>query len=161
MPEVGESIPPFETQAATGRLYHFPQDLQTPFAIIVVYRKNLCIPCKAQLEYLRDAFPQLLTLGAQIVTLSYPPPEEGAKIAGELKLPYPILSDPEGKVLKLLGAINTDKLSSLKSIHSGLIYPTVLIVDRNGTVFFKLVTKKTATKQEFMQVNGELEKLNK
>jgi peroxiredoxin len=159
MPEVGDMVPPFETMMATGKSFRFPRDLQMPFSVLVVYRKNLCGPCKIQLSYLRDAYPLLLAKGTQIITLSYPPPEESAQIAVELKLPYPILCDPEGNVLKLLEAINTDKLISGGSIHSGLIYPTILIVDQKGMIYFKLVTKKTATEQEFTQVNAALEKL--
>ncbi len=161
MPEVGDIVPPFETKMATGKLFQFPRDLQTLYSVLVVYRKNLCGPCKVQLNYLRDAYPLLLAKGTQIITLSFPPPEESAQVASELKLPYPILCDPDGSVLKLLGAINVDKLLSGGTIHSGLIYPTIFILDRSGKIFFKLATKKTATELEFAQVDSVIDKLTK
>ncbi len=159
MPEVGEVIPPFEALLTTGKIFRFPRDLEKAFSIIVVYRKNQCVPCRAQLEYLRDTYSQVLERESQIIAISYPPPEESARVAAELKLPYSILCDPEGKVLKLLGAINIQQLQTLGSINSGLIYPTILVVDRKGTTLFKLVTKKTATRQEFARVYSTLEKL--
>ncbi len=161
MPEVGEIIPPFEAMLAMGEIFRFPQDLQKPFSVIVVYRKNECVPCKTQLEYLRDAHSQVIERDAQILAISYPPPEETARVAVELALPYSILCDPEAKVLKLMGAINIERLKTLGAINSGLIYPTIFIVDRKGTILFRLVTKKTATRQEFAQVFSALEKLKK
>ncbi len=159
MPDVGKILTPFETQTADGHIFRFPHDLQMPFTILVIYRKNACVPCKIQLEYLRDAYSSLLAKGAQIIAISYLPPEESAQITVELKLPYQILCDPEGTVLKILGALNTAKLASGGVIHSGLIFPTILIVDQNGTIRFMLVTKKTATEREFAQINTALEKL--
>ncbi len=159
MPEVGDIVTHFETNTATGKLFRFPHDLHTQYTILVVYRKNACVPCKVQLEYLRDAYSSLLAKGAQIIAISFPPPEESAQIVAELKLPYQILCDAEGKVLKILGAINVDKLASGGVIHSGLIFPTIFIIDRKGAILFKLVTKKTATEQEFTQISTALENL--
>ncbi len=161
MPEVGDVVKPFETQTANGKKFLFPQDLLTTFTILVVYRKNACVPCRVQLEYLREAYSLLLAQGVHIIAISYPPQEESARVAIELQLPYPILSDPEGKVLKLLEVINEDKLKLGGAIHSGLIFPTIFIVDRQGKILFKLVTKKTATRQEFAQVYPMIEKFKK
>ncbi len=161
MPVEGDTIPPFEARTARYDIFHFPHDLQMSFTILVVYRKNACVPCKVQLKYLRDAYAAMLVKGAQIIAISFPPPEESAQIAIELKLPYQILCDPEGVLLTKLGTINVDKLASGGIIYSGLIFPTIFIVDRKGVILFKLVTKKTATPQEFTQVYTTLERLKK
>jgi len=159
MPDVGGFVPPFECSSTSGKFFRFPADLTTSLAVLVAYRKNQCTPCKAQLGYLREKYAEVVAKGAQLLAISYPPLEESVDVVTELNLPFPILSDPGGKILALLGAINIEKLQSGGIIHSGLVYPTIFILNGMGKVLYKLMTKKTATKQEFAQVCSALETL--
>ncbi len=152
MPEIGENISPFEAFSTKGMVFQFPHDLTKSLVIFVVYRKNQCTPCKAQLEFLKEEYQQIFDAGAEVLAISYPPIEETKKMVSELNLPYIILSDPQGKILALLGAINVKKLQSGGVIHSGLIYPTIFILNRGGKVLFKLVTKKTASQEEMKEI---------
>ncbi len=152
MPDIGEFIPPFEAPSTKGTVFQFPHDLTKALVILVVYRKNQCTPCKAQLEFLGEEYPQILDAGTEVLAISYPPLEETKKMVSELHLPFTILSDPQGKILASLGAINVEKLQSGGVIHSGLIYPTIFILNRGGKVLFKLVTKKTASQDEMKEI---------
>ncbi|OLS12996.1 MAG: bacterioferritin comigratory protein [Promethearchaeota archaeon CR_4] len=159
MAEVGSNVPPFECFSTSGKIFRFPSDLSMPLAVLVVYRKNQCTPCKAQLEFLREKFEEFNAKRVQLLTISYPPLEESLDVVKELNLPFPILSDPEGKILTLLGAINGEQLQSGGKIHSGLVYPTILILNGVGKVLYKLVTKKTASRDEMGQIFRFIEEI--
>ena len=149
---MGDIIPQFTLFSTNGKIFRFPEDLKKNRVVLVIYRKNLCTPCKTQLLFFKDEYQHILAADAEVIAISYPPVEESKTMVNELKLPFPILSDPQGKVLIMLNAINTNKLYSSGIIHSGLIYPTILICNNTGKVLFKLVTKKTASPEELKNI---------
>ncbi|HMF32007.1 MAG TPA: redoxin domain-containing protein [Candidatus Lokiarchaeia archaeon] len=152
MPEIGDSISLFEVMSANGTIFHFPADVVEDLLVFVVYRKNDCAPCRVQLNYLSEDYVVIKAAGAELVALSYPPPEESIIVQEELNLPYRLLCDPEANLLEQLGAINAEKLHAAKQIHSGLVYPTIFLFEKSGKVRFKLETKRTATQEEFESI---------
>lgn len=159
MPDVGDFIPPFEVNSADGEIFHFPRDLEEPYLVVVIYRKNTCKPCREQLSYLRDEYAIVQARQAELVALSFPPPAESAATELEMGLPYRLLCDPEARVLELLGALNIEKYHATEQIHSGLVFPTIFLLGQNGEILFKLETKKTATREEFHQIFHTLDTL--
>lgn len=61
----------------------------------------------------------------EILAISVDPPEENRKLADTLKLPFPLLSDANHKVIETYGVLDAGgKISK----------PAVFIVDKRGTV---------------------------
>ena len=55
---------------------------------------------------LRDVHAQLADNDAQVLGVSMDPLETNTKFADSLKLPFPLLSDPDGTVAKAYGVYN-------------------------------------------------------
>lgn len=80
-----------------------------------------------------------LGAGARIVTLSVDPPARNAAMIDKLRLPFQMLSDPDGEgVLKALDAWHPD------TAHGDIAKPGVFIVHPDGSESFRRVARDFA-----------------
>jgi len=59
------------------------------------------------------------------VGISVDPPRNNARMVGKLLLPFPLLSDPEGKLARRCGLWNAEE---------GVAVPSIVVVDQSGEV---------------------------
>lgn len=57
--------------------------------------------------------------------MSVDPPDNSARMVGKLRLPFPLLSDPRGELIKRLG---------LWDAEEGVAIPSILVLDRSGEI---------------------------
>ena len=69
--------------------------------------------------------------GAEVLGISVDPPEKSRELAGKLKIPFPLLSDQDHKVIDEYGILDPGGKISIAS---------VFVVDRKGTVRWSYVT---------------------
>jgi len=63
--------------------------------------------------------------GAQVVGISVDPPAHNRAMVEKLRLPFPLLSDPQGALSRRYGVWNDDQRIAI---------PAIVVVDRVGTV---------------------------
>lgn len=66
-------------------------------------------------------------LGYRVATLSVLAPERAADLARRLKLPFPLLCDPDRKASERLGVLDPDTLG-------GIALPALWVTDAGGTI---------------------------
>lgn len=76
-------------------------------------------------------------LGAQIAGLSVDEPVRAEAMRAQLKLPFPILSDPQREVVTAWGLLNSAE-------RGGIAYPAVFIIDGSRTVRYRSLDRTAA-----------------
>lgn len=71
--------------------------------LVFFYPKAGTPGCTSQACSLRDAYEDLTSAGVQVVGVSMDKPEAQKKFRDKNKLPFALLSDPDGKVVKAFG----------------------------------------------------------
>jgi cytochrome c biogenesis protein CcmG/thiol:disulfide interchange protein DsbE len=122
-PITGSSAPNFELLSISGEKVQLTQFLGKP--VIVNFWASWCIPCKNEMPILEDMFEKR-TPGIILLGINYEEPRELVRnFISELKISFPVLLDPDGKVSDqyyLRGYPTTyfiDSEGVLRAIHVG------------------------------------------
>ncbi len=98
--KVGDKAPDFTLADQDGNPVTLSTALKAGPVILAFYPKAFTPGCTKQNSNFRDKFAEVSGKGAQIFGVSTDSVETQRKFKDELKLPYPLLSDPDGKVAK-------------------------------------------------------------
>jgi peroxiredoxin len=93
--------------------------------VLVFYRGDWCSYCNGQLASYARQIDEFEKREAQIVGISVDPPPNNARMVGKLLLPFPLLSDPEGELIRLCGLWNAEE---------GVAVPSIAVVDQSAEV---------------------------
>lgn len=63
---------------------------------------------------MKDAYPRFQALGAEVVAISFSPPERLAPFLAEFPLPFPLLSDPALTAYRYFATAHTSLLGFLR-----------------------------------------------
>ena len=124
---VGDKVPYFELPDQQGYPWSLSGELEIGPVVLVFYRGDWCSYCNGQLAGYARRFAEFERRGAQVAGISVDPPDDNARLVGKLRLPFPLLSDPRGDLLKRLG---------LWDAREGVARPSVLVLDRSGKVSY-------------------------
>lgn len=95
--------PQLEALDQDGKSVKFSELYAKGTTLVFFYPRAGTPGCTAQACSLRDAYEQLTKAGVQVVGVSTDRVEAQKKFATSQKLPFTLLADPEGKVLKAFG----------------------------------------------------------
>lgn len=84
---------------------------------------------------MQSRYHDFQTLKTDIVGICVDPPEANAKVVAKLDLTYPILSDPDLKVIDAFGLRHDNGL-----MGKDIARPAVFILDKEGRVLWKDLT---------------------
>jgi thioredoxin-dependent peroxiredoxin len=124
MIKTGEPAPPFALSDADGRTVAL-EDLAGMHVVLYFYPKDDTPGCTKEACGFRDAWHDLQALGAVVLGVS---PDSGAshtRFAEKYRLPFPLLSDPDKRVMQEYGAWGEKTLYGRKT--TGVIRSTVWI----------------------------------
>ena len=124
MIRTGEPAPPFTLSDADGGTVAL-KDLAGKHVVLYFYPKDDTPGCTKEACGFRDAWHDLQALGAVVLGVS---PDSGAshtRFAEKYRLPFPLLSDPDKRVMQEYGAWGEKTLYGRKT--TGVIRSTVLI----------------------------------
>ena len=124
MLEVGKKAPAFTLESSDGGKVKL-SDFAGKVVVLYFYPRDNTPGCTVEAENFRDAVPALKKLGAVVLGVSKDSIASHCKFRDKFGLGFPLLSDPDGKVLESYGAWG-DKVMYGKKMK-GIIRSTVVI----------------------------------
>lgn len=121
----------FELNDQDGKLVRL-SDFGKKMKLIYFYPKDDTPGCTTEACSLRDNYHRLEALGVQIVGISKDSVESHKKFSQKYKLNFPILSDPEHKVIEAYGAWGMKKFMGKE--FEGIIRKSFLLDGENNIV---------------------------
>jgi len=128
--KVGEKAPDFRLKADDGREVTLA-DQRGKYAVLYFFPKALTPGCTTEASEFRDAKPKFDKLNAVVLGCSADPVENQAKFKAKFKLNFPLLSDPDFKVIEAYGARRMK--SFLGKSFLGIVRSTV-VIDPDGRI---------------------------
>ena len=124
MLQTGEPAPPFALHDAAGRRLAL-DDLAGKHVVLYFYPKDDTPGCTKEACGFRDAWHDLQALGAVVLGVSPDSADSHTRFAEKYRLPFPLLSDPDKRVMEAYGAWGEKTLYGRKT--TGVIRSTVWV----------------------------------
>lgn len=115
--------------------------------VLYFYPKDDTPGCTAEACSLRDNYEELLKKGFVVLGVSPDNDKSHLKFAGKYNLPFPLIADPDKRIMTAYGAYG-EKLMYGKKV-TGVIR-TTFIIDEKGVI--EKVVKKVDTKDHANQI---------
>jgi len=122
--QVGKAAPPFSLPDAEGRSVSLA-DFAGKDVVLYFYPRDDTPGCTKEACGFRDSWREIQKRGAIVLGVSPDSAESHRKFAGKYKLPFPLLSDPDKKVMTRYGAWGEKMMYGKKT--TGVIRSTVWI----------------------------------
>ena len=120
----GKKAPAFALKDQSGQTHRLSDYAGRP-VILYFYPKDDTPGCTKEACGFRDDIRAFAKLGVTVLGVSADGAASHQKFIGKYKLPFPLLSDPERKVMKKYGAFGEKMMYGKKTV--GVIRSTVLI----------------------------------
>jgi len=130
MIQEGRKAPAFNLPSSTGGKLAL-KDLAGKYVVLYFYPRDNTPGCTTEANDFNKALRKLTTRDAVVVGVSKDSIDSHCKFADKYKLKFPLLSDPDGRVLEKYGAWGEKNMYGKKSM--GIVRSTVLI-GPDGTI---------------------------
>jgi thioredoxin-dependent peroxiredoxin len=127
----GSKAPAFSLPASTGGKVAL-KDLQGQTVVLYFYPRDMTPGCTTEARDFQAAMAEFRRLGVVVLGVSKDSIESHCKFASKEKLKFPLLSDPDSKVIEKYGAWGEKNMYGKKSM--GIIRTTV-VIGPDGRVF--------------------------
>ena len=142
---VGDEAPVFQAPADDGTLWRSTEHLGDKILVVYFYPAAMTGGCTAQACAFRDHRSQLEELGATVVGVSGDRIENLRVFKGQYRLNFPLLSDPNGVVMRAFGVPMRDGGTITREVDGDSIQLTrdvtaarwTFVIGRDGKVLFK------------------------
>ncbi len=104
--------------------------------------------CRAQLGELRDEYQAIRDLNAQVLAISTDDLAQAQVVVDRLGLPFPILYNPQGGVVRAYGVFSL--------LHDGLATPSTFIIDQQGRIRWSYVAQHIGDRATVAQIMEQL-----
>jgi len=145
-PAAGTPAPPFEGKDQNGSTVKL-SSFTGKKVVLYFYPKDNTPGCTAEACSLRDNYNEFLEQGFVVIGVSPDSEESHIRFSKKYELPFPLISDPEKKILSAYGAYG-EKVMYGKKV-TGVIR-TTFIIDEKGMI--ERVIKKVDTKEHAPQI---------
>lgn len=115
------------------------------------YPKDMTSGCTAQACNLRDNYRQLLDAGYQVIGVSADSAASHLKFIEKNSLPFPLISDPEHKLLEDFGVWGEKSMYGRKYMGT---FRTTFIIDPEGRITRIIEPKQIKTSAHAAQILG-------
>jgi peroxiredoxin len=145
---VGQTIPDATARDLDGKLVSLGALAAQGPILLVFYRGGWCPFCNSEIHALSEAAPQFEQRGVKLVALSVDQADEATKTRALYRIPFPVLSDPEAKVIeafKVVNRVGDEQLGQLRGYgidlehysgkqHHIIAIPSFFLIDRQRVV---------------------------
>ena len=121
-PKIGQPAPDFTLPDANSQA-HKLTDYAGKWLVLYFYPKDDTPGCTKEACHFRNDLTQLEKLGAKVVGISVDDSGSHAKFAKKYNLPFPLLSDKDGKVADSYGALTNLGIIKIAKRYTFLIDP--------------------------------------
>jgi peroxiredoxin Q/BCP len=122
---IGDKVPLFRAPLGDGGTFDMADHVGTKALVVFFYPKDDTPLCTQEACGFRDAYEQFVAAGAEVVGVSADSPASHAAFARKHRLPFPIVSDADGRLRGLFG------VPSLLGFLPGRV---TYVIDREGIV---------------------------
>jgi peroxiredoxin Q/BCP len=98
--------------------------------VILFYHGSVCSSCRERLKTFAARYEELVKLETEILAISSEGAEISRRLSAELGLPYPLLSDPEGRAIEAYTYWGVSRRTAL---------PSIFVTDRYGTLHYQCI----------------------
>ncbi len=123
---VGDTIPPFTLTDQDGKTFNSSDHIGKSSLVIFFYPKDESMICTREACSFRDRYADLIKAGAIVVGINGGSVGSHKKFQTNDKLPYPLLSDTDNKVLKAFGVPDRFFMTGRKTF----------VADKTGKIVF-------------------------
>lgn len=131
---IHELIPPFTLPSTQGKEVKLWDYKMRKNLVILFYHGDGCSRCKEKLKMFAEHYGELVKSESEILAISADDLEGTRALSAELRLPYPLLSDPEGRVIEKYTYWRKDTKAAL---------PSVFVTDRYGALYYQFIADET------------------
>lgn len=150
--KIGSLAPDFKLPATNGQEIALTDFRGKANVIVFFIREYTCMQCRSHVSQLGKLYEQFKEAGAEIIVILGEGVEKARKYAEAIKLPFPILSDPDRAVYNLY---ELEKYFLLYQRTASLV------VDKDGVVrYLKRTTIPNVWLQESRELYGFVDSLN-
>jgi peroxiredoxin len=150
--KIGSLAPDFRLQATNGKVTALSDFRGKSNVVVFFIRETTCGQCRTHVAQLGAMYEQFREAGAEIIVILGNNIETAKEYAAELKLPFPILSDPNRAVYHLY---ELEKYILLFQRTASLV------IDKDGMVrYLKRTTMPNVWMQESRELFGFVDSLN-
>lgn len=146
MLQKGDKAPYFEGPDQDGNIIRL-SDFAGRKLVLYFYPKDSTPGCTAEACDLRDNYHRFLDLGYAVVGVSKDSSASHRKFIDKYELPFPLISDPETKILQAYDAWGEKK--NYGKVTMGTLRKTY-IIDADGTI--EDIISKVDTKNHTVQI---------
>jgi peroxiredoxin len=100
---IGSDAPDALARAIDGNDAHFSDYWREGLTAFTFIRHLACIFCKEQVREYRDHATEIADAGVRVVIVTPAEPEASAAFARDMRLPFPVLCDPERDAYRMYG----------------------------------------------------------
>jgi peroxiredoxin Q/BCP len=136
MIELGSPAPGFRLQTSTGEYVSLGDFHGKKNVVVYFYPKDFTKGCTAEACGFRDSYEEFKNHGAEVIGISNDSQKSHEAFASEHKLPFVLLSDPDGTVRKSYGVKKT-----LRLVPGRVSF----VIDKNGIVRHVFSSQSRAT----------------
>lgn len=141
MLKIGDTAPDFEL--VPGNLNY--ANFKGKKVIVFFYPKDNTPSCTAEACSLRDGYNELKTKGFELVGVSPDTEKSHKKFREKFNFPYPLIADPERKLIEAYGVWGEKKLYGRNYFG---VYRTTFVLDENGIITHVITDVKTKNHAE-------------
>jgi len=145
-PTAGMPAPQFEGTDQNGNTISL-NSFHGKKIVLYFYPKDNTPGCTAEACSLRDNYNELLKKGFVVIGISPDSIKSHEKFAEKYELPFPLISDPERKIMTAYGAYGEKTMYGKKVTG---VLRTTFIIDGEGKI--EKVIKKVDTKEHAPQI---------
>ena len=120
--QAGAPAPAFALPDADGKMRQLA-DWHGQWLVLYFYPRDHTPGCTTEAGHFRDALPQFSALKAQVAGVSLDDSASHRRFAIDLKLPFTLLADTDGKVAQSYGALRNLGVMKFAKRHTILIDP--------------------------------------
>ncbi len=103
MPKVGETAPEFASVDSDGRTLRLADHRGKQRVVLYFFPACFTPGCDIEAGKFRDEFPRYKGKDTQVIGVSNDAPETAKRFREHFHLPFPVLPDPEGRIIQLYG----------------------------------------------------------